>query len=247
MWPCSSPHRPSAPRPGRTRSHGTRRPLHIGSSGRAVRMRIGGSLARIARIWPGEVCVRSSQRGVVAGRLRRGPRVGDVDGVPQVACGVVLRDVERLEVELVGLDLGALHDHEPELAEDARDLALGLADGVEPPGQDAPARQRDVGALGGEPLLEREPIQSLASRSARPPRSPRGPGLASAPTRGRSSAGSAPMPPMRARSSPLRPRMRVSTSASAAGRWRRQKPGLTAALVVERADPHEAVRAALDR
>ena len=44
---------------------------------------------------------------------------------------MVVGDVERLEVELVGLDLGALDDDEPELAEDARDLALGLADRVE--------------------------------------------------------------------------------------------------------------------
>ena len=40
---------------------------------------------------------------------------------------MVLGDVQRLEVQLVGLDLGSLEDDEPELAEDARDLLLGLA------------------------------------------------------------------------------------------------------------------------
>ena len=51
---------------------------------------------------------------------------GDVERVPQVARRVVLGNVEQLEVELVGLDLGRLVDHEAELAEDARDLALRL-------------------------------------------------------------------------------------------------------------------------
>ena len=93
---------------------------------------MGGSVARMARIWPGDVCVRSSQRAVVRRRsVASGAPGRHVDGVPQVTRRVVGRDVEGLEVERVGLDLGALEDDEAELAEDARDLAFGLADGMQ--------------------------------------------------------------------------------------------------------------------
>ena len=76
---------------------------------------------------PGEVWVRSRSRLAcrrVAGRVAR-------RACPTGRARVVGRDVERLEVELVGLDLRALVDHEAELAEDARDLALRLAEGVQ--------------------------------------------------------------------------------------------------------------------
>src|SRR4028118_826852 len=45
---------------------------------------------------------------------------------PGVARRVIGRDVECLEVELVGLDLRPLVRDEPELVEDSRDLSLGL-------------------------------------------------------------------------------------------------------------------------
>ena len=83
---------------------------------------MGGGVARMTRIWPGEVCVRSTQ-------WRSG--AGDIERVPQVARRVVGGNVERLEVELVGLDLGRLVGHEAELAEDARDLALRLDERME--------------------------------------------------------------------------------------------------------------------
>ena len=50
----------------------------------------------------------------------------DVERVPQVARGVVGRDVEHLEVGQVVFDLGALEDDEPELAEDLGDLGPSI-------------------------------------------------------------------------------------------------------------------------
>ena len=80
----------------------------------------------MARIWPGEVCVRSSTY-----RRRASSCAGDIDRVPQVARRVVGRDVEQLEVQLVGLDLGRFVGDEAELAQDARDLALRLDERVQ--------------------------------------------------------------------------------------------------------------------
>ena len=47
-----------------------------------------------------------------------------------------------LEVQLVALHFGALHDHEAELAEDARDLTLGLAEWMQ---RAAPQRRGRAG------------------------------------------------------------------------------------------------------
>ena len=76
-------------------------------------------------------------------------------------------DVEGLEVELVGLDLGALDDDEAELAEDARDLALRLADAVERAAPAGAAGQRDVLALGGEAPLEGDRSERVAALGER--------------------------------------------------------------------------------
>ena len=64
----------------------------------------------------------------------------EVERVPQVARRVVRRDVEHLEVGEVVLDLRALVDDEPELAEDLGDLAHRLDARVEAAATDRPAR-----------------------------------------------------------------------------------------------------------
>jgi hypothetical protein len=61
---------------------------------------------------------------------------------------VVGRDVEHLEVGEVVLDLRALVDHEPELAEDLGDLAHRLDARVEAAAADLAARRRDIDRLG---------------------------------------------------------------------------------------------------
>ena len=76
--------------------------------------------SRMTRIWPGRR-VRPEQAALDV----------DVERVPEVARRVVGRDVEHLEVREVVLDLGALVGHEPELAEDLRDLAHRLDARVE--------------------------------------------------------------------------------------------------------------------
>ena len=72
----------------------------------------------------------------------------DVERVPQVARGVVGRDVEHLEVGQVVLDLRALEDDEPELAEDLGDLGHRLDARVEAAAADPAAGRRDVDGLG---------------------------------------------------------------------------------------------------
>ena len=63
--------------------------------------------------------------------------------------------VERVEVVEDRLDLGALHDPEPEPGEDVLDLAARLGQQVvAADGPDRRAGQRDVDAVGGEALLE---------------------------------------------------------------------------------------------
>ena len=72
----------------------------------------------------------------------------DVERVPQVARGVVGRDVEHLEVGQVVLDLRALEDDEPELAEDLGDLAHRFDARMEAAAADLAAGCRDVDGLG---------------------------------------------------------------------------------------------------
>ena len=60
----------------------------------------------------------------------------------------------------VVLDLGALVDHEPELAEDLRDLAHRLDARVERAAPDRPAGRRDVDRLGREARRELGPAQA---------------------------------------------------------------------------------------
>src|SRR5437899_7706108 len=72
---------------------------------------------------------------------------------------MVARDVQRLEVEVVGLDLGPLDDREAEAGEDRDDLVVDAREGVERAAGRAPPRQREI-----EPLAR--------ARRAAPPRAP---------------------------------------------------------------------------
>ena len=173
------------------------------------------------RAWRGSGPARcasaAASAGLVGGRVARG--VGDVEGVPQVARRVVRGDVEQLEVELVGLDLRALEDDEAELAEDARDLALGLEEGMQRAARQRPAGQRDVAPL-ARPGAPRARLDRARSRRVgdAPPRAASRMGLASAPTCGRSSAGQLRRCRPAARAArPCGRGMRVSTSSSSCG------------------------------
>ena len=74
---------------------------------------------------------------------------------------MVRRDVERLEVERVGLDLGAIDDDEAELTQDPGDLRLGLLDGMEPTRPRQPTRQG--GVLGRRRRLAKPPLPCNAA------------------------------------------------------------------------------------
>ncbi len=73
-------------------------------------------------------------------------------------------DVEQLEVQLVGLDLGRLVNDEAELAEDARDLALRLDQRMQRTGGKRPSRERDVASLAREPNVQRDLGESRSAR-----------------------------------------------------------------------------------
>ena len=80
---------------------------------------------------------------------------------------MVGRDVQRLEVVEVVLDLGTLVDLEPELAEDPGDLRHGLDRGVQRAPADGPTGHRDVDGLGGETRIELGGAQDRASLADR--------------------------------------------------------------------------------
>ena len=109
-------------------------------------MRTGGGCFSMVRICTGEVCVRSSRRSR-AGLLLL---PGDEQRVLRVARRMVRRKVERLEVVVVGLDLGAFADGVAHRLEDGDDLVHHAqhrmldADGA------LDAGKGDVEALGGE-------------------------------------------------------------------------------------------------
>ena len=87
------------------------------------------------------------RRGVGAQQHRLGLAEVDVERVPHAAGRVGGRDVERLEVVPVGLDLGTLGHGEAHADEDVLEPVPGLGDEVEVP------RSRRVDDLGEvEPL-----------------------------------------------------------------------------------------------
>src|SRR3989441_974822 len=107
--------------------------------------------------------------GAPEDRARRivAKRVRDPKRLPLLARGMPRRNVERLEVVVIPLDLGPFDCLEPERREDARDLPHRLGDRVEPSDAHATRRERHVLALaaqlarqprlppGGAPIVER--------------------------------------------------------------------------------------------
>ena len=102
---------------------------------------------------------RLHRRGVGAQERREAAvRVAvrvEPEGVEHVAGGVVLRDVQHLEVVAVPLDLRPLGDLEAHVPEDGLDLAHDDGGGVVAPVGGGPARERDVDGVGAEPIRER--------------------------------------------------------------------------------------------
>ena len=92
---------------------------------------------------------KDGARRIVAERIR------DPKRVPFLASGVARRDVERFEVVVIPLDLGALDRLETHGREDTRNLARGLRDRMQPPDAYAPRREGQVFTLRTKVALER--------------------------------------------------------------------------------------------
>ena len=103
----------------------------------------------MVRICTGLVCVRSSRRSPSG--LGR-----EVERVVLLARGMLGRDVELGEVEVVGLDVGTLGDREAHVGEDLDALVEHLGDRVDAPVGDRaePHGQRHVGLLVGEAMRQ---------------------------------------------------------------------------------------------
>ena len=77
------------------------------------------------------------------------------------------REVQRREIEEVGLDVRPFGDREPHVGEDGGDLVRDLADRMDAAGHDRllAHRQGDVERLGGKPCRKRLGVEHLATRS----------------------------------------------------------------------------------
>ena len=105
--------------------------------------------------WPGSAWGRS---GSAAGR--RSP-VGDIEGVLGVPGGVVLGEVQGLEVIVVGFHLRALHHIEAHPQEDLLDLVQHQGEGMPVAGGGGAAGHGDVDGLGPELFLQLGGLQGL--------------------------------------------------------------------------------------
>ena len=79
---------------------------------------------------------------------------GGVESVPHVAGGMVLRDVEQLEVVFVGLHVAAAIDLETHVGPDGVDFTQGLGGDVQPALPLFPAGQSNVNSGGGHLRLK---------------------------------------------------------------------------------------------
>ena len=118
-------------------------------------MRTGGFCFSMVRICTGEVCVRSSRRSR-AGLLLL---PGDEQRVLRVARRMVRRKVQRLEVVVVGLDLGTFADGVAHRLEDRDDLVHHAQHGMFDADRALDAGKRDVETLGGELGIGRRRVQ----------------------------------------------------------------------------------------
>ncbi len=82
------------------------------------------------------------------------PGLGNEQRVPQVARRVIRRDVQQLEVVLLGLDLGALEDLEAVGVEDLAQVAHQGLHRMQVADRHRPARRAHVDRLGGQSRLE---------------------------------------------------------------------------------------------
>ncbi len=80
--------------------------------------------------------------------MRLGILAGDENRILGVARGMVGRKIQRLEVVVVGLDLGSFFDGVAEIAEDADDLVHCLDDWMLGTDGTADAGEGDVEPLG---------------------------------------------------------------------------------------------------
>ena len=125
-------------------------------------MRTGGVCFSMVRICTGEVCVRSSRRSRVGLRSWS----GDEQRVLRVARRMVRRKVQRLEVVVVGLDLGAFADRVAHRLEDGDDLVLHAQHRMLDADRALNAGQRDVEALGGELGIGRRGVNACLCASS---------------------------------------------------------------------------------
>ncbi len=75
---------------------------------------------------------------------------GEPEGVLHVARGVVRRDVEGVEVVVLGFDFGAVENGESERGEDVLDFRLDAADGMQMAAGGRGRGQREIDPLGVE-------------------------------------------------------------------------------------------------
>ena len=119
------------------------------------------------------------------------PGLGNEQRVPQVARRVVGRDVEELEVVLLGLDLWALEHLEAVGVEDLAQVAHHRLHRMQVPDRQRPARRAHVDRLGRQPRLE-VAVLELAEPSLDRRVELRRSSFASWPIAGRSAAGTEP-------------------------------------------------------
>ena len=78
-------------------------------------------------------------------------RIVDVKRILHIACGMVLRDVEQLEIVKVALDFWTFRHFEPHSEENFHDVLAHTGDGMQRPPLPALRGQRHVYGLGGKP------------------------------------------------------------------------------------------------
>ena len=106
--------------------------------------------------------------GVGAQQQRAAVDLGvEVERVEHLPRRMLRRDVERLEIVPVVLDVGAFRHGKAHVGEDRHDLLGGLAHRVDSPKRPLARRQRDVDPLGLQPRRQRGLLQHRPARRQR--------------------------------------------------------------------------------
>jgi hypothetical protein len=95
----------------------------------------------------------------------------EVESVLHLPRRMLGRDVERLEIVPVVLDVRAFGDREAHVGEDRDDLLGDLRDRVDPSLRPLAGGQGDIGTLAGEPRLEGRSPRAPPGARRSPPRS----------------------------------------------------------------------------